>query len=106
MALVYQNDANGDMSGMTLAIYQELDNQLAPPLQQDIADAEDEETKNALEQALADARQVWEKMSYAIAKGVIEHIKENMEIHDIETEGEVDGNPVVFTQVSGTGRIE
>ena len=29
-----------------------------------------------------------------------------MEIHDIETAGEVDGNPVVFIQVAGTGSVE
>jgi hypothetical protein len=81
-------------SGMTKAIYDEMSAVLEP------------DPEELSEEDITVMREGWKKLSYAIAKGVIEHIKEHMEIHDIETEGEVDGNPVVFTQVAGTGSVE
>jgi hypothetical protein len=81
-------------SGMTKAIYDEMSAVLEPDLGE------------LSEQDITTMREGWKKLSYAIAKGVIKHIKANMEIHDIKTEGEIDGNPVIFTQVSGTGSVE
>lgn len=81
--------------GMTLAIYTEMDNQLSPPLIDAVDNAQSDEERDAAEKALNDARNTWKKISYAIAKGVVEHIIANMEIYGIQTQGEID------TAVSG-----
>ena len=91
-------------SGMSQAIYEQIDYYLSPALEEAVDSAEDA-AKAAAQEALDAAREGWKKLSYAIAKGVIEHIKAHLEIHDIETAGEVDGNPAVFTQVAGTGSV-
>lgn len=77
-------------AGMSQLVYLEMDIQLSPPLQNAIDQAEEEaDAKAAAENALAEARNGWKKLSYAIAKGVINHILTNMEITGIETEGDV-----------------
>jgi len=38
---------------------------------------------------LENIRKGWRKLSFAIAAGVIEHIKAEMEMSDIQTKGEV-----------------
>jgi hypothetical protein len=109
-------------AGMSQAIYQELDRLLSPPLQAVVGDP------NAVQAALDGARTGWKKLSYAIAKGVIEHLMANMEIVGIQTRGNVNvpvsgntnvvsghqhsvsisgvQNNVVFTQSNdGTGHI-
>ena len=64
-------------SGMTKAIYDELYAQLSPPLSG--MKAEDfEKVKDG-----------WRKLAYAVSKGVIDHIKANMEIKDVHTKGTV-----------------
>lgn len=75
-------------SGMSQAIYQEMDKQLSPPLQEAVDSAEGD-AKVKAQEALDGAREGWKKLSYAIAKGVIEHIQTNMEIVGIQTQGNV-----------------
>lgn len=75
-------------SGMSQAIFQEMDRFLSPPLQ-DAIDAAEGEAKNAVQAALDGARQGWRQLSYAIARGVIEHLTANMEIFGIQTQGDV-----------------
>lgn len=75
--------------GMTLTIYTEMDNQLSLPLKDAINKAQTADEKKAAEDALRDARKNWKKLSYAIASGVIKHIKTNMEIRSIKTKGDV-----------------
>jgi hypothetical protein len=116
-------------SGMSQAIYQEVNQHLSPPLQKAVDDAEGG-AKAKAQEALDKAREGWKKLSYAIAKGVIEHITANMELFGIQTQGNVNttmqgntgtappgnhlhgvnlsgqANNVVFTQSNdGTGRV-
>jgi len=116
-------------SGMSEAIYQEMDQQLSPTLQKAVDDAEGE-AKAKAQEALDGAREGWKRLAYCIAKGVIEHMKANMEILGIETRGSVNttvqgntavanpdnhlhsvnlsgvANNVVFVQSNdGTGRV-
>ena len=82
----------GDTSasnGMSKAIFQEMDQQLSLPLIKGIEDAKDNDVKEAAIKALRDARDGWRKLSYCIAKGVIDHIKANMEIFGVETQGDI-----------------
>jgi hypothetical protein len=81
-------------AGMSLAIYQEIDKQLSPPLKKAIDEAKGA-AKPKAQEALDEARKGWQKLSFAIAKGVIEHIKSNMEIFGITSKGNVN------TAVSG-----
>lgn len=41
------------------------------------------------EQDMAPIRDSWKKLSYAVAKGVVDHIKSNMEISGVTTQGNV-----------------
>ena len=74
-------------SGMTKAIYDELYTILSPPLT-GMKSEDFEKVKDG-----------WKKLSYAIAKGVIEHIKDNMEIKDIHTKGDVTTHLDVYTSI-------
>ena len=80
--------------GLDRVIYTGIDKLLSPPLIEAVENAE-KVAKPAAEKALTEARLGWEKLSYAIGKGVVEHIKANMEIHGIQTSGNID------TTVSG-----
>jgi hypothetical protein len=90
-------------SGMTKAIYDQMNAVLSPPLS-DLPPAE-----------LAKIRDSWKQLAFAISKGVIDHITANMEIRGVQTTGNVSAavssgtatqNGVVFTQSNdGTGRI-
>lgn len=80
--------------GLDRVIYTGMDKLLSPPLIEAV-EAANEATKPAAEKALTEARLGWEKLSYAIAKGVVEHIIANMEIYDIQTQGDIN------TTVSG-----
>lgn len=76
----------GDLSantGMTKAIYDKIRSVMETDL-----GGLSEDDLNAM-------RQSWKKLSYAIAKGVIEHIIANMEIYGIQTQGDIN------TTVSG-----
>jgi DNA mismatch repair protein MutH len=96
----------GDISasdGMTKAIYDKLQEVMAP-----IPGI----SGNDMERL----REEWRKLSYAIAHGVVEHIKANMEIVGIKTKGDVittvTGSTgmqsgVEFTQSNdGTGHVK
>ena len=109
MALIIGSD-NAD-TGMSQAIYSEMDKLLSPPLQKAVDEAKEavdkaegeaklkaegeaklEEAKKALaatQNALEQARIGWKKLAYAIAKGVVTHIVKNMEVHEIKTQGDV-----------------
>ncbi len=66
-------------------------------------------------QALEDIRTSWKKLAYAISKGVIDHVKANMEIKGVQTTGNISAavsgstatqTGAVFTQSNdGTGRV-
>jgi hypothetical protein len=59
-------------SGMSKAIYDQLDTLLSPPLE------------GMAEEDMEKVRDSWKKIAFAIATGVIEHIKSNMEIYGVE----------------------
>ncbi len=119
-------------SGMSQLIYQEIDRLLSPPLQQAVDDAS-ADAKPGAQEALDEARKGWQKLAYAIAYGVIEHLKSDLVITGIRTRGSVTTNikddtggtaaPLdlththtidltaesdteTFNQVAGTGRVE
>lgn len=102
--------------GMSKSIFNELERQLSSGM---------------TSEALGNVRPSWQKLAFAIATGVIEHIKSNIEICGVKTKGkvntEVKGNTgrsdpdnhqhsvglsgkqtnVVFTQSNdGTGRVK
>jgi hypothetical protein len=89
--------------GMTKAIYDAL--------KQDLEDS----LKNLTAEQRAPIEENWKKMSHAIAKGVIDHIKSNMEINGVQTKGNISASVsggvatqvgVVFTQSNdGAGRV-
>lgn len=72
-------------SGMSRAIYQELENLVEPQF------------SGMKEEDLNKVREGWQKLAYAIAKGVVEHIKSNMEIKDIHTKGDVTTHIDLYT---------
>ncbi|MFX0194747.1 MAG: hypothetical protein ACFFCW_01395 [Candidatus Hodarchaeota archaeon] len=80
---------NQASEGMSKAIFEEMDDQLSPPLKKVIDEAEDDDVKEKAREALEDARKNWKKLSFCIAKGVIEHIESKMEIKEIHTKGDV-----------------
>ena len=86
MAMII-GSVNAD-AGMSQAIFQVMDNQLSPPLQNAVDNAEGE-AKAKAQEALDGAREGWRKLSFAIASGVISHITANMEIFGIATQGNV-----------------
>ena len=128
MALIIGSE-NAD-TGMSQAIYLEIDRLLSPPLQEAVNKAEGA-AKAEAQKALDEAKKGGKKLAFAIASGVINHIVANMEIFDITTRGDittsVQGNTaaadpenhehevnlegtasnVVFTQNNnGTGRVK
>jgi hypothetical protein len=81
-------------SGMSKAIYDQFDALLSPPL------------AGMPPADLEKVRTGWRQLAYAIAKGVVEHIKTNMEISGIQTTGSVNVNvtgTVSGSSVTGTG---
>jgi hypothetical protein len=102
-------------SGMSQAIYVEMERLLSPPLQRLVNDAEGE-AKVKAQEALDEARNGWKKLSFAIATGVIEHIKSHMVIKEITTQGDINATVsggtatqenVVFIQNNdGTDHVE
>jgi len=78
-------------SGMAKAIFDEIESQLSVGMSPD---------------DLADVRPSWQKLAFAIATGVINHIKSNMEIFGIQSTGPVSTTvtgAVSGTTVTGTG---
>jgi hypothetical protein len=115
MALII-GDRTAD-SGMSKAIYDQLQSVLEPDLGE-----LSQETRSQL-------RESWQKLAYAVARGVIEHITANMEVVGIQTQGSINTpvqgntslvsghrhgvnlagvqNNLVFTQSNdGTGHIK
>jgi hypothetical protein len=115
MALIIGDETAG--TGMSKAIYDQLRSVLEPEL------------GGLSEAARSQLRQSWQKLAYAIARGVIEHITANMEVVGIQTQGNVNApvrgntslvsghqhgvdlagvqNSLVFTQSNdGTGHIK
>lgn len=94
MALII-GDKNAS-SGMSKAIYDKIREVMEP-------------IDGVTGQALEDLRNSWKKLSYAIADGVVNHIKANMEIHGVEVSiSDVSTNVSVVTTCpagagSGTG---
>jgi len=90
-------------SGMTKAVYDQMNAILSPPLS-DLPPAD-----------LAKIQDSWKQLAFAISKGVIDHITDNMEIAGVQTTGNISAevagttatqNGVVFTQSNdGTGRV-
>ncbi|SET51695.1 hypothetical protein SAMN05216326_13217 [Nitrosomonas marina] len=120
--------ANITLGGMSSDIYQVMDELLSPPLQQAVDEATDD-TRDGAVKALEKAREGWQKLSYAIASGVVEHLRHNLDIQNIQTNGNVVINinddtdnggvghthnlttssaatNVVFNQVVGTGSVD
>ena len=79
-------------SGMTKAIYDELYAQLSPSLSG--MKAEDFE----------DVKDGWRQLAYAVATGVINHIKANMEIRNVHTKGTVTTPVDIYTSTTGGHR--
>lgn len=78
-------------SGMSRDIYNEIEQQLSEGM-------EPEDLENV--------RPSWKKLAFAVATGVINHIKANVEIAGIQTTGDVSTTvqgTVSGTNVSGTG---
>ena len=101
-------------TGMSKAIYDEMDKLLSPPLEDAVKNAPDA-AKPKAQVALDAARDGWKKLSFAIATGVINHMLSNMEINGIQTQGNISAsvsgqtatqNGVIFTQNNnGMGRV-
>jgi hypothetical protein len=75
-------------SGMTRAIFDQVDALLAPPLVAAVDDAP-EAAKPAAQAALDGARDGWRKLSFAIATGVIGHLRTNLELRGVQARGDV-----------------
>jgi hypothetical protein len=82
MALEYGSAE--DVSGMSLTMFQAMDEVLGEHLLDAIENAKGDE-KEMLVQALLDAQDNWKKLAFCISKGVIDHITSNMEIKGIRT---------------------
>lgn len=119
---------NVTLGGMSNDIYLVMDELLSPPLVKAVDEASDDTRDGAVE-ALEKAREGWQKLSYAIASGVVEHLRNNLEIVNVQTTGNVtiainddtdDGGVghfhnlstsstatnVVFNQVVGSGEVD
>jgi Flp pilus assembly protein TadG len=78
-------------AGMSKDIFAEMDKLLAPPLQKAVDEASGD-AKTVAQEALDKARTSWKQLAFAIATGVITHIKANLEIAGIQTTGNVAAN--------------
>ncbi|MFD1213393.1 hypothetical protein ACFQ36_15230 [Arthrobacter sp. GCM10027362] len=75
-------------SGLSKAIFEQMDILLAPPLQQAVDNASGEAQAKAQE-ALDAARNGWKQLAFAIATGVVTHLTANLEIVGIQATGDV-----------------
>lgn len=94
--------ANVSMGGMSQNIYLLMDELLSPPLQEAIDGATDDTRDGAIE-ALSEARKGWQKLSYAVASGVVEHLRNNLTLQNIQATGNVTINVNDDTDNGGTG---
>lgn len=73
------NIGNTDATaGMAEAIYDQIQVNIEP----DLEDMGEDE--------LEDVRASWRKLAHAVATGVVNHLLTNLEIRDVQTEGDVD----------------
>jgi hypothetical protein len=86
MALVVGSESAD--AGMSKAIFEQIDRLLSTPLQQAV-DAATGDPKVKAQEALDAARDGWQKLSFAIATGVIGHILSNLEVTGVTTRGNV-----------------
>jgi hypothetical protein len=75
-------------SGMAKAIFDQVDQLLAPPLQKAV-DQDTGDAKAKAQEALDAARDGWRKLSFSIATGVISHLVSHLEIHGVQATGTV-----------------
>jgi len=75
-------------AGLSKDIFVQLDTLLSPPLQGAV-DGAAEEAKPGAQAALDAARGGWRKLAFAVAKGVVEHLLDNLEINDVTVSGSV-----------------
>jgi hypothetical protein len=75
-------------SGMSKAIYDQVDALLSPPLQTAVDEAT-AAAKPKAQEALDAARDGWRKLAFAVAKGVVDHVLSNMEVVGVQTRGNV-----------------
>lgn len=80
-------------SGMTLSIYQAIDAELRPQMEQEGVGVD----------AIKESQDAWRKLAFAIATGVINHLTSNMEIFGIQTRGDVNASVQGNTELSNPG---
>jgi hypothetical protein len=79
--VVFMDTEQVVLAGMSEAIYEQLDALLAVPFEASLDDADTDEAAKALTRtALQDSRRVWRQLAYAVAAGVVTHLKSNLEI--------------------------
>ena len=76
MALYIGN--SGATSGLTKAIYDQIRTNIEPGL------------GDLSEEDLEPVRDGWRKLAHAVAKGVVDHIKDNMEVREVDLDVEGD----------------
>ena len=92
-------------SGMARAIYEALERTNQDTLNGAIKELP-QKVKEVIQQT---AKENWQNLAYAIAEGVVTYIKDNMEMSDIQTTGQVtmtiqgitESADVVFTRSKG-----
>jgi hypothetical protein len=75
-------------SGLTKAIYDQMNSMLSPPLQA-MVDSATGDAKTKAQQALDGARDGWRKLSFAIASGVVTHLQNNLEVIKVQATGDI-----------------
>ena len=96
-------DLLNENDGLDIALYKQLYAWLSKPFLDGIdkADSENNEvTKTLLEEALEQAKIGWKKMAYALANGTVTYLTNNMEIHGIQTTGQIKTSIQGCTQAS------
>jgi hypothetical protein len=75
-------------SGLTKDIFAGLDALLSPAFQTAI-DKATGDGKTAAQSTLDQARAGWKVVAFAVATGVVQHLQDNLEIHDVQVSGTV-----------------
>ena len=86
---------SGATSGLTKAIYDQIRTNIEPDL------------GGLNEEDLEPVRDGWRKLAHAVAKGVVDHIKDNMEVHevDLDVEGDTAGATGGGVHTHGAGSM-
>jgi hypothetical protein len=79
-------------SGMSKAIYDKINEYMSPPLEE-----------NMSSDNMKKIRDSWKELAYAIAQGVINHIKSNMVIQGVTTSGNVSTSVDGYTELNTLG---